>query len=291
MRSMRRALFAVTMLLVACKDDPNAKLNAVRDELVTASPSFDAKLTACPTDGSCLEGLAKDLGSKGYSADTPDQASVGAVAILVARDGHAEWATNQNEWLAVMRKGKGSGADTLRLAVAMRLAKVLPTYAHALTDGELPAFFKDVSRALPGSCKTYALLGDGTADAGLALEDQSGHSACVQRDLGREGGPGGTYGQGPWRAAAALLALARETAHALTEGAALMSGKYKDAAAERAKTATDAITKIALVTVSQPAGMWTDKDMLATHLDGGIQPGVDAGTAASSAGGKDAGRD
>lgn len=268
-----RALAALALLLgvAACKDDPGAKLNAVRDQLATASPTFDDKLTPCPTDGSCLGPLAKDLGSaKGCSATSPDQASVGAVAVLVARDGHGEWAGGLDEWISVMRKGKGTGADALRLAVGLRLSKVLPTYAHPLTEAELPAFFKDVGRALPGSCKTYARLGDGATDASLAIEDQSDHSPCVQKDLGREGGPGGTYGHGAWRAAAGLAALAREVAHALEDGAALMSAKYKQPATDRAKTSRDAIAKIVLVSVEQPVGTWLGPDMLDTHGDGGL---------------------
>ncbi len=269
---MRRvAALVLALSLAACKDDPNAKLNAVRDELANSSPSFDPKLTPCPTDGSCLGGLAKDLGStKGYSAEKPDQASVGALAVLVARDGHAEWATG--DFLQVLEKGKGAGADALRLAVGLRLAKVLPTYAHALTDADLPGFFKDVGRALPGSCKTYALLGDGKADATLAIEDMSDHSACVQKDLGLEGGPGGSYGQGPWRAAAALLAHARAAAKAIDTGSGLMPAKYKQPASERAKSATDAIAKIVLVTVTAPQGNWTGTAMQDAHGGDGGAP-------------------
>jgi hypothetical protein len=278
---MRRIAALVTALgLSACKDDPNAKLNAVRDELANPSPSFDGKLTPCPTDGSCLGPLAKDLGStKGWSPDKPDQASVGALAVLVARDGHAEWANG--DFLQVMEKGKGAGADALRLAVGLRLSKVLPTYAHALTDAELTGFFKDISRALPGSCKTYALLGDGKADATLAIEDMSDHSACVQKDLQLEGGPGGGYGQGPWRAAAALLTHARAAAKAVDVGSALMPAKYKQPASERAKAALDALGKVVLVTVGAPTGNWTGTAMQDAHGgDGGTlhgQYGGDAG--------------
>lgn len=267
---MRRLAPIALLLLAACKDDPNAKLNGVRDELSGASPSFDAKLTPCPTDATCLGPLAKDLGStKGYSAEKPDQASVGALAVLIARDGHGEWATG--DWLDVLRQGKGSGADALRLAIGLRLAKVLPTYAHALTDAELPAFFKDVGRALPGSCKTYALLGDGKADATLDVAEMSDHSACVQKDLAREGGPGGAYGQGPWRAAAALQTRARAAAKAIQDGASLMGAKYKQVADARAKTALDALGNMVLVKVDAPAGNWTGDALSESHGDGGIK--------------------
>lgn len=270
LRAMRR-LLGLVLLAVACKDDPNKKVNALCQELAEPTPLLDSKLTACPTDGSCLDALSRDLGStRGYSAVKPDQASVAAVAVLVARDGHGDWATGLDEWLEVMRKGKGPGADALRLAVSMRLAKVLPTWAHPLTDAELAGFFRDVGRAIPGSCTTYALLGAGKDDASLPIENQSDHAACVQKDLGRGGGPGGTYGHGPWRAATALLSLAKETLSAIETGAPLEGAKYKDTTNDRVKTARDAASHVGLVPVEPPPGRWAPQDDEA-HGDGGLQ--------------------
>ena len=128
-----RRLLPVVLLLAACKEDPSAKLNAVRDQLATGSPTFDDKLTACPTDGSCLGPLAKDLGSaKGYSATTPDQASVGAVAVLVARDGHGEWASGLDEWISVMRKGE-PWVPTSKVA-SLTALQLVPERLRALTS-------------------------------------------------------------------------------------------------------------------------------------------------------------
>lgn len=270
---MRRLVLLVLLSVASCKEDPAAKMNAVRDSLLEESPTFDAELAGCGSKSAatgCLGELATAVGSKsGFSTTKPDQSSATAVAILLGRDKHGDWVGTPDVWLHVMRKGRGPGADSLRLAVALRLERTLPTYAKPLADADVSAFLRDVGGALPGSCSTYAALGVGTDDKALPLEDMSDHSACVQRDLGREGGPGGTYGHGVWRSAAGLLALVRETVHALKDGSGAMGGKYKDALSARLGVVDGALAKLVLVKLADPP---PSGGMLGEHLDAGALP-------------------
>ena len=255
-------------------------MNAVREVLLDDAPTFDSELAACSgksAANACLGDLATAVGSKsGYNATKPDQSAATAVAILLARDKHGDWVTVPDGWLQVMRKGRGPGSDALRLAVALRLSKTLPTYAKTLVDADAVGFLRDVGSALPGSCSTYAALGAGTDDKALPIEEMSDHSACVQKDLGREGGPGGTYGHGVWRSAAGLLAFVRETTHALKDGLGPMGGKYKDSVNARLGVVDAALATVVLVKLEDPppAGM----DMVGEHLEAGALPAAkDAG--------------
>lgn len=277
---MRRLLPLVLLLVASCKEDPAAKMNAVREALLEDAPAFDGELATCSgksATNACLGELATAVGSKsGFNATKPDQASATALAILLVRDKHGEWVSAPDGWLGVMRKGRGPGADALRLAVTLRLAKTLPAYAKTLTDADALAFLRDVGSALPGSCSTYAALGAGTDDKALPIEEMSDHSACVQKDLGREGGPGGTYGHGIWRAAAGLLAFVRETVHVVKDGLGTMGGKYKDSVNARLGVVDAALATVVLVKLEDPppAGM----DMVGEHLEAGALPAAkDAG--------------
>lgn len=270
---MRRLVPLALLLVASCKEAPAAKMNAVREALLEESPTFDAELAGCESKSAttaCLGNLAAAVGSKsGFNATKPDQSSATAVAILLVRDKHGDWVGGPDVWLQVMRKGRGPGADSLRLAVALRLSRTLPAYAKALTDADVPAFLRDVGGALPGSCNTYAALGAGTDDKALPLEDMSDHSACVQKDLGREGGPGGTYGHGVWRSAAGLLALVRETVHVLKDGIGAMGGKYKDALSARLGVVDGALARLLLVKLADPP---PSGGMLGEHLEAGALP-------------------
>ena len=249
-------------------------MNAVREALLEDAPAFDSELASCGSKSAasgCLGELATAVGSKsGFNAAKPDQSAATAVAILLVRDKHGDWVSSPDGWLQVMRKGRGPGADALRLAVALRLSKTLPLYAKPLADPDATGFLRDVGSALPGSCSTYASLGAGTDEKALPIEEMSDHSACVQKDLGREGGPGGTYGHGVWRSAAGLLAFVRETVHVLKDGSGTMGGKYKDALNARLGVIDGALAKVVLVKLEDPppAGM----DMVGEHLDAGALP-------------------
>ena len=278
---MRRLALLVLLLVAACKEAPAAKMNAVREVLLEDAPTFDAELAACSEKSAanaCLGELATAVGSKsGFNATKPDQSAATAVAILLVRDRHGEWVAGAPDgWLQVMRKGRGPGADALRLAVALRLSKTLPPYARTLTDADAVGFLRDVGSALPGSCSTYAALGAGADDKTLPAEEMSDHSACVQKDLGRGGGPGGTYGHGVWRSAAGLLAFVREATHALKDGLGTMGGKYKDVVLARLGLVDGALAKLVLVTLEDPPPAAVD--MLGEHRDAGVLPAAkDAG--------------
>ena len=280
---MRRFLPLVLLIAAAsCKEDPSAKMNAVREVLLADAPTFDSELAACSgksAANACLGDLATAVGSKsGFNVTKPDQSAATAVAILLVRDKHGDWVSTPDGWLQVMRKGRGPGADALRLAVTLRLSKTLPAYAKTLTDADAAGFLRDVGSALPGSCSTYAALGAGTDDKALPIEEMSDHSACVQKDLGREGGPGGTYGHGVWRAAAGLLAFVRETVHVVKDGLGTMGGKYKDAVNARLGVVDAALAKVVLVKLEDPPP--AGPDMVSEHLDAGAMPvAKDAGRA------------
>jgi hypothetical protein len=208
--------------LVACSK--TARIDALRDGLADGDVAKATKdLPACPDADSvpnpCLTDLANALGSKsGYHEEPPDQAAAAALAVTMARDGKGFVAGHPDAWIKIIKISKGPGPDALRLASASRVQSIAKTYAHDVSsDDEARKLLKDVA-GLPGACDTYAKLGSGADDAKLPLGVQADHSPCVQRDLARNGGPGGTYGFGLWRAASAALAFTRELAQALAEG-------------------------------------------------------------------------
>jgi hypothetical protein len=200
------------------------RIEGLRDDLASGDVASATKdLPACAAASAvphpCLGELATAFGSKsGYSEEPPDQASAAALAVAIARDAKGSMAGHPDAWLKVIRVSKGAGPDALRVATALRVQSIARTWARAITtEDDARRFLKDVS-ALPGACNTYVDLAAGKDDATLPLTEQADHSPCVQRDLGRKFGPGGTYGFGLWRAVAGALALVKETADALEEG-------------------------------------------------------------------------
>lgn len=225
---MKRAL--VLVLVLGCGGcSKTARIESLRDDLADNDTAAATKnLPSCAdsdtTPNPCLTDLANAFGSKsGYHEDPPDQASAAALAAAIARDGRGSAAGQPDAWIKIIKVSKGPGPDALRHATAQRIAAITKAYAHDVTsDDEARKLLRDVA-ALPGACNTYAKLGAGVDDATLPLTVQADHSPCVQKDLGRNGGPGGTYGQGLWRAAQGALAFARELTVALAEGEKLMS--------------------------------------------------------------------
>jgi hypothetical protein len=231
--------------LFGCKKEPYAKIEALRDALASGdakaigaatedfAPCAEVPLAAKsePKDDGCLREIATGFGSKsGFSSKAPNQAAVAAAALVIARDGRGDWVPNVDAWLSSMKAGTGAGPDALRLAVAKRLADAAPLVGKKV-DEEKDArpMMKAIAQAIPGACATYALLGDGAALDKLPPELSPDHSACVQKDLGRREGPGGRYGEGLWRAAAAAIVIYREAARALRIGVASADAKTKAA--------------------------------------------------------------
>lgn len=249
---MRRIdLLTFGLLLFACKKEPFAKIEALRDALAAG----DAKATASatedfprcsdpggkPTDEGCLKELAAAFGSKaGFSSKSPNQAAVAAVALVLTRDGHGDWIPNADTWLGSIRSGSGAGPDALRLATMRRMVDAAPLVGKKLEDEkDARAMMRAVAGAIPGACPTYAMLGNGIEEAKLAAELSPDHSACVQKDLSRRDGPGGSYGEGVWRAAMGASTLWREAARALRLGLSSADAKTK-AALEAKLTDLDA---------------------------------------------------
>jgi hypothetical protein len=171
---------------------------------------------------------------------------------MVAEGGPLDFVPTPNAWLASAKEGKGVGGDALRLAVAQAIASVAKTYGHPVAGPDLARFTHAVGDAAPGACRAYVLLGAPTREIDLA--ETPDHSPCVQRDLARKHGPGGTYGQGEGRAAAAALAFVRDWVDALHDGAKLMSGAPKKALDDVLAAVDADLVKLDLEKVEAPSG-------------------------------------
>jgi hypothetical protein len=298
---MRRVAVALVVLLPACKG-PMAKIDAVREALekddTAAITSAVSGYPACadappvallptqpsPRDAGCFTEIANALGSKkGFSATPPDQAAATTAAIVLIRDGRGDWLAHSDNWLGSLKNGKGPGPDALRMAVARKMAEGAPRIGRKIEDEkDARDAMKAVAEAIPGACPTYWLLGTGSDDTKLAAEHSADHAACVQRDLKRREGPGGSYGSGTFRALEGSLALWRETERALRIGVANAGGAAKTTLEAKLKTieaATQAIgtKKIASASPAPVVEMLGD-----IHAEAGIVLWKDAGADAAA---------
>lgn len=305
MRKVAVSLVLLAGLLAACKGSM-AKIEAVRDALekddVSSIKSAVEGYPACadappvallatqpsPRDTGCFADIATALGSKkGFSPLPPDQAATTTVAIVLLRDGRGDWVAHPDNWLSSLKVGKGSGPDTLRMAVARRMAEAAPLVGRKIEqDGDARAAMKAVAGAVPGACPTYWLLGSGSDPASLPAEHSAEHAACVHKDLQRREGPGGSYGDGIFRALEGSLALWRETERALRLGlpnAAPAAKATLEAKLRIIEAATQAIAtrKIASTITAANTEMLGD-----VHADAGVILWKDAG---AKDGGSDAG--
>jgi hypothetical protein len=248
--------------LSACRRSPIARIEGLRDALASGEEARISGavegLPVCeaPVDGkrACFGLIATALGSKdGFVSTSPNQASAAATAVLLVREKHGDWIPEPGTWLASMRAAKGPGADALRLAVAHEMARAAPKVAHKATEeSDARAMMKEIAAAIPGACGTYADLGAGIDEQTLPPERTSDHSPCVQRDLGRAGGPGGTYGQGLWRAGLGAVTLWKEEARILRDGSAQMDGKAKERLVAQLAIIEAASAKIEMKPVETP---------------------------------------
>jgi hypothetical protein len=281
---------AASLAAAGCKKPPIARIEALRDALArgdgarveTALEDLPACNGAIPIgkDGGCLGDLARAFGAKaGYRDAPPDQASAAAVAVVITREGHGEWLASPaapNAWLGSMRTGGGPGPDALRLAVATAMADAATRIGHAYDDdASALALLKNVSAAVPGACVAYALLGAGADPTNLAPELTADHSPCVQKDLERKEGPGGTYGHDAFRAAEGALALWKDAASALREGAPRMEGRARKTVDAHVATIDAATAKVVLKKLPPPPD--SSQFMSDVHGDAGV-PIVDGGT-------------
>jgi hypothetical protein len=299
MRTVLRVLVSsllVLGLVAGCKG-PMAKIDAIRDGLerddAAAIKSATEGFPVCtdappvaplpnepsPRDTGCFAEIATALGSKkGFSSAPPDQAAAATVAIVLLRDGRADWIAHADKWLSSLKVGKGSGLDALRLAVARKMAEGAPLVGRKIEeDKDAQAAMKAVASAIPGACPTYWLIGSGTDPATLAAEQSAEHSACVHKDLSRREGAGGSYGAGTFRALEGSLALWREAERALRLGLA-QAGPAARATIEaklktiQAATQASATKRVASNTATPVVEMLGD-----VHADAGIILWKDAG--------------
>ena len=197
---------------------------------------------------------------------------------MLLRDGRGDWVAHTESWLGSLKTGRGTGPDTLRLAVARKMVEAAPHVGKKL-DLEPDAFaaMKAVAGAIPGACPTYWLLGSGTPNASLAAEHTSEHSACVHKDLQRREGPGGGYGDGTFRALEGSLALWREAERALRIGLPNAAPGAKTVLEGKLKTieaATQAIATTRLAATIPAANTEMLGDL---HADAGVTLWKDAG--------------
>jgi hypothetical protein len=209
------------VVLAAATAGCRSKVASLRDALLEGGDAQVAGVVdapACTTTG-CLDVVARALGAKnGFDANDPDQASAGAVAVVLARDHRGDLVPDPDRWIAAATMARGYGADALRLALARGMADVAPRLARAPAgEAELANVVRAMAAAMPGACDTYADLGAKTV-AELSPAKRPETSKCVQRDLERKDGPGAGWGRGTWRAAAGALALWKAYARALREG-------------------------------------------------------------------------
>lgn len=266
-----------------------------RDALVDRhAPAFE-NAPACAAAGQgCAEKLARYFGSKdGFNGTKPDQASSGAVSVLLLRDHRGDFAlagttSKTDVWLTVLRSGKGVGVDMLRLAVFRRAEDVSPRLAKSWDDeSALGPFFADVASVVPGACKTYGLLGAGKPSEVLPAVDDEDHSACVQADLSRREGPGPLYGTGPFRGAAGALAVYRDTLHSLRMGLPNMAPAVRKVIEGELLSLEVAADKIVLKKVVRP-GADAALHLANVHALAGapMKAPVDAGSGPADAGAK-----
>jgi hypothetical protein len=300
------ALAVVASSLVpACKKTGVARVGALRDALASDDAGDVESLSkdtppcveeavgtnAAPqVPAPCLGELAKSFGATaGYVEDPPDQASAGAAVISVLRDKRGDRMGHPEAWLASVAKGKGTGADALRLAVARGMRGPLEELAGLPPSSEDKArrLMKAVAASLPGACTTYARLGGGAKNEDLPLTLSAEHAPCVNKDLGRSQGPGPGYGQGVPRAAEGALALWKEYLGALEAGAALMEPKSKQRLQADLPKLRELTSGFALEKVAAPTGNAWAQQSGVEHLDAGM-PGPpttgDAGPSTVEAG-------
>ena len=217
---MKRSL---VILLALCAMGCRSKVATLRDALLEDDGARAASLVDVPpcTDAGCLDPIARKLGAKhGFDANDPDQASAGAVALVLARDRRGDVVPDADRWIAALTQARGLGADALRLAVAHGMAEMALRLGKRQDDeAELAKLVHDLSGVLPGACPTYAMMG-GTPVAQLPPGKGPDTALCVQRDLERKDGPGARFGAGSgvWRAAAGIVALWNDEARALRAG-------------------------------------------------------------------------
>lgn len=218
-------LSCAALSILACKKAPMQRITEMRDTLANGQEpkSMWDDVPACTAEQepACQDAVATFFGSKdGFNGKNPDQASAATAATFLLRDKRGDLASPTDPWFTVLRSGSGVGADTLRLAVAARMTEVGPRLAQTWTnDPKVKELLRDIVSAVPGACRTYALVGAGVPDEKLPAEHHWRTSACVFKDLARRDGPGSQYnGDALPRTALGAVAVYRDAVRALRAG-------------------------------------------------------------------------
>jgi hypothetical protein len=270
-----------TMHDALVKDDAEA-IKAAVDGLPTCPESAPVALApdqGSPRENGCLSDMANALGSRtGYHPAPADQAAATTAALVLLRDGRGDTLARADNWLTTVKSSRGSGIDTLRLAIARKMAESAPLVGRKIDDDKAAAeTMKAIASSIAGACPTYWILGNGTDPSTLAPELSAEHSACIQHDLKRREGVGASYGAGTFRALEGSLALWREAERALRLGVGNVSPVVKpvlEAKLARIEAATQKIDAKKLPGVHSQATVTTLGDV---HADAGILLWSDGG--------------
>jgi hypothetical protein len=216
---------------LAAGKDARDKAGPACTEKASAQALQSAEMPAC-----CNE-TAKRFGAPW--ANVPDNATAAAAAAMLISEtggnvvGHClplglRPGGNHSRWQNVIRDGRGTGADALRLAVLRAADAERKVWNKTIeSESDLRSLFAAAVHIIPGTCQVYADLRTEAGQRDLLArppEYSIDHSACVTEDLKRRTGPGPRYGyalpieQSIWRAGMAALIALREVATNLRLG-------------------------------------------------------------------------
>jgi hypothetical protein len=259
-----RLTVSLFLFLSAC----GGKVDSFRDALAKDDSAGAVKVVDVPRcekadydaqgKSACLSAIGRAFGSKhDFSLSDPDQGDAAAVALVLVRERRGDFVPAPETWMLAMKIAKGPGADALRLAIASRLTELVPRFGKRVDDeAEAMRLAHDLGAAMPGSCATYALLGDGVDIGALAPEMSPDHAPCVQTDLERKNGPGAAFGFGAWRALAGAVSLLKDEARALREGADRSQDAAKDAFTKKVVAIEEAAARFDMKKVEAPGNAW-----------------------------------
>jgi hypothetical protein len=250
------SLCLFTVGAVGCR----SKVATLRDALLDGDDARAGHVVDVPpcVDASCLDPIARALGAKhGFDSNDPDQASAGAVALVLSRDRRGDVVPDADRWIAALTMARGYGADALRLAVARGMADIAPRIGKRLDDeAEVTKLLHDAAGTLPGACDTYVMLATTPLEK-LPAAKRPDRSQCVQRDVERKDGPGASYGarseDAVWRAAEGLVALWKDEVRALRTGLDLADEVVRPALEAKLAVIEGASAKIGLKKVGDAA--------------------------------------
>jgi hypothetical protein len=153
------------------------------------------------------------------------------------------------------------------------MAELAPRVGKRVEDPqEAKELVKALASAMPGACDVYASIDE----PDLPPERQIDHAPCVQKDLTRKEGPGADYGSGVWRALAGLVAMWKDEARAMRNGAVTMGGKPRQVLDAKLAIIDDASKKHSAKASVVPGNQWSKEHDHKAQVKNPLPP-LDAG--------------